>query len=292
MNANSNDKVAAEAEAMLAPTPLTRALGQNEQVKDKVEECAADLSSVNAVLKQEIAEGGAPDEVERAVSQNEEVEVKVQECADDLAVVNTALTEEIDERRTLEHDLSRNKAALSESKALEKKSRRLALHDAVTGLANMTLFNDRLSHALAQAQRHRWRLAVMFIDLDDFKSVNDTYGHDVGDRVLQMVAQRLRASVRGGDTISRRGGDEFLFLMLEARDEASVASLAAKIIDNIAEACDVEGASVRVRPSIGIALYPEDGQCAQALLKNADSAMYAAKQQRKGFLLYSQLAAQ
>ena len=275
----------------LTPTPLAKALGQSEQVKDKVEECAADLSSVNAVLTQEIAEGGAPHEVERAVSQNQEVEVKVQECGDDLAIVNAALTEEIDERRALEHDLSRSEAALSESKAQEKKSRRLALHDPVTGLANLTLFNDRLSHALAQAQRHRWRLAVMFIDLDDFKRVNDTYGHDVGDRVLQKVAQRLRGSVRGGDTVSRRGGDEFLFLMLEARDEGSVASFAAKIIENIAEACDVEGASVRVRPSIGIALYPEDGHSAQDLLKNADTAMYAAKQQKKGFLLYSQVAA-
>jgi diguanylate cyclase (GGDEF)-like protein len=288
VNASSDDNEA-EAEATLAPSPLTRALGQNEQVKEKVEECAADLSSVNAVLKQEIAEGGALHEVERAVSQNEEVETKVQECAEDLAVVNTALAEGIDERRTLEHDLSRSKAALSESKAQEKKSRRLALHDAVTGLPN--LFNDRLSHALAQAQRHRWRLAVMFIDLDDFKSVNDTYGHDVGDRVLQIVAQRLRVSVRGGDTVSRRGGDEFLFLMLEARDEGSVAGLAAKIVDNIAEACDVEGVSVRVKPSIGIALYPEDGLSAQDLLKNADTAMYAAKQLKKGFALYSQVAA-
>jgi diguanylate cyclase (GGDEF)-like protein len=290
VNASSDDNEA-EAEATLAPSPLTRALGQNEQVKEKVEECAADLSSVNAVLKQEIAEGGALHEVERAVSQNEEVETKVQECAEDLAVVNTALAEGIDERRTLEHDLSRSKAALSESKAQEKKSRRLALHDAVTGLPNRTLFNDRLSHALAQAQRHRWRLAVMFIDLDDFKSVNDTYGHDVGDRVLQIVAQRLRVSVRGGDTVSRRGGDEFLFLMLEARDEGSVAGLAAKIVDNIAEACDVEGVSVRVKPSIGIALYPEDGLSAQDLLKNADTAMYAAKQLKKGFALYSQVAA-
>ena len=130
----------------------------------------------------------------------------------------------------------------------------------------------------------------MFIDLDDFKNVNDTYGHDVGDRVLQMVAQRLRGSVRGGDTVSRRGGDEFLFLMLEVKDEGSVAALAAKIIDNIAEACDVEGASVRVRPSIGIALYPRMDNSAQDLLKNADRAMYAAKQQKKGFLLYSQVA--
>ena len=113
----------------------------------------------------------------------------------------------------------------------------------------------------------------------------------MGDRVLQMVAQRLRGSVRGGDTVSRRGGDEFLFLMLEARDEGSVASMAAKIIDNIAEACDVEGASVRVSSSIGIALYPEDGHSARDLLRNADRAMYAAKQQKKGFLLYSQVPA-
>ena len=275
----------------LEPTSLTRALDQNEQVQDKVEECAVELSSVNALLKQEIVEGGSTPAVEAAVDQNEGVEVKVQECAEDLATVNVALTDAIDERKALEHDLSRSKAALSESKVQEKKSRHLALHDAVTGLPNLTLFHDRLGHALAQAQRHGWRLAVMFIDLDKFKSVNDTYGHDVGDRVLQMVAQRLGSNVRGGDTVSRRGGDEFLLLMLEAKDETNVASLAAKIVKNVAEACDVDGALITVNPSIGIALYPEDGRSAQELLKNADTAMYAAKQQKKGSLLYSQIAA-
>jgi len=286
----SSDEDKAETGETREPTPLTRALDKNEQVQAKVEECATDLSSVNTVLKQEIAEGGPLQEAERAVSQNEEVEVKVQECAEDLADVNIALTEEIDERKNLEQDLSESHAALSESKAQEEKSRQLALHDAVTGLPNLTLFNDRLGQALAQAPRHRWRLAVMFIDLDEFKSINDSYGHDVGDRVLQMVAQRLLANVRSGDTVSHRSGDEFLFLMLDAKDETNVANFAAKIIDNIAEACDVEGAKLRVRPSIGIALYPEDGQSAQELLKNADTAMYAAKQKKRGFLLYSQIA--
>jgi diguanylate cyclase (GGDEF)-like protein len=286
----SSDGKNAETGETLKPAPLIRALDQNEQVKDNVEQCAAELSSVNAVLRQDITEGVSLLEVERAVNQSEEVEVKVQECAEDLATVNDLLTEEIDERKNLEHKLSASNAALSESKVQEERSRHIALHDAVTGLPNLALFNDSLRQALAQAQRHAWRLAVMFIDLDEFKSINDTYGHDVGDRVLQMVAERLLVLVRGGDTVSRRGGDEFLFLMLEAKDETNVANLAAKIIDKIAEPCEVEGVKLTVRSSIGIALYPEDGHSAQELLKNADTAMYAAKQQKKGISFYSQAA--
>ena len=275
---------------LLVPAPLTRALDQSEQVKDKVEQCAAELSSVNAVLKEEITDGVPVHEVERALDMSEEVEVKVLQCAEDLATVNDALAEEIDERNNLEQQLSESAAALSQSKVQERKSRHLALHDAVTGLSNVTLFNDRLRNGLAQAQRHEWRLAVMFIDLDQFKDINDTYGHDVGDRVLQMVAQRMQTAVRAGDTVSRRGGDEFLFLMLEAKDENNAAKLAAKIIDNVAQPCEVEGVNLTVRPSIGIALYPEDGQSAQELLKNADIAMYAAKQQKSGRALYSQVS--
>lgn len=280
----------AGADNALESTPLIRALDQSEQVKDKVAQCAVDLSSVNAVLKEEIADGVPLQEVERALNQSEEVEVKVQECAEDLATVNDALAVEIDERSDLEHKLSKSAAALSQSRLQERKLRHLALHDTVTGLANRTLFNDRLLHDLAQAKRHAWRLAVMFIDLDEFKSVNDTYGHDAGDRVLQTVAQRLKAFVRGGDTVSRRGGDEFLFLMSEAKDQATAAGLAAKIIDKIAEPCEVKGAKITVRASVGIALYPENGQSAEELLKNADLAMYAAKQQKRGALLYGQLS--
>ena len=281
----NSDRAKTGADKVVVPAPLIRALDQSEQVKEKVEECAAELSSVNAVLKEEITDGVPIDEVERALGLSEEVEGKVQQCAEDLATVNDALAEEIDERNRLEHELSKTEVALSKSKVQERKSRHLALHDPVTGLSNMTLFNDRLRNGLAQAQRHEWRLAVMFIDLDEFKGINDTHGHDVGDRVLQMVGQRLQTFVRGGDTVSRRGGDEFLFLMLEAKDERNAANLAAKIIDNVAQPCEIEGVKVNVRPSIGIALYPEDGRTVQELLRNADMAMYAAKQQKTGLAL-------
>ena len=287
MNSNGED---ARESPVLVPAPLTRALDRSEQVKDKVEECAADLSSVNAVLKEEIADGVPLQEVERALGMSEEVEVKVLQCAEDLATVNDALAEEIDERNDLEHQLSESAAALSQSRLEERKSRHLALHDVVTGLPNLTLFKDRLRNGLAQARRHQWRLAVMFIDLNEFKGINDTHGHEVGDRVLRLVAQRLKALVRGGDTVSRRSGDEFLFLMLEAKDENTAANLAAKIIDNIAEPYEFEGTMLTVSPSIGVALYPEDGQSEQELLKNADGAMYAAKQQKSGCALYSQIA--
>ena len=184
--------------------PLIQALDQSKQVQNKVEQAATDLASVNAVLKDEIADGVPLAKVEHALNQSEAVEVKVQEAAEELVGVNDALSEEIDERHHLEDRLSRSETALSESQAEGRRSRRSALHDAVTGLPNLTLFNDRLRNALAQAERHSWRLAVMFIDLDEFKSVNDTHGHDVGDRVLQRVGQRLQSIVRSGDTIGRR----------------------------------------------------------------------------------------
>jgi diguanylate cyclase (GGDEF)-like protein len=175
---------------------------------------------------------------------------------------------------------------------LAQQSRHDALHDGVTGLPNLTQFKDRLENALAQAQRHDWRLAVMVIDLDALKSINDTHGHDVGDRVLQLVAQRLQTLVRGGDTVGHRGEDEFLFLMLEAKDEANAAGFAGTIIERIGEACGVDGASLTVGSSIGIALYPEDGRTAGELLEHADLAMYAAKRQRIGVELHSRMARQ
>jgi diguanylate cyclase (GGDEF)-like protein len=272
---------------MPASTLLVCALDQSEKVKDKVEQCASDLSTVNVVLRQEIADAPELDEIERAVRLSEKVEVKVQQVAEQLATVNDALTEEIDERKNLDQALLISNAALLESREQEEKAMHLALHDAVTGLPNLMLFNDRLSQALAHARREGRRLAVMFLDLDNFKAINDAHGHDFGDSVLQMVAQRLQAIVRAGDTVGRRSGDEFLFLMLDVGDEKSATKLAAKIIDHVGRAGEVGGVEFTVRASIGIALHPEHGGSSQELLKNADVAMYAAKQHVEGFSIFT-----
>jgi diguanylate cyclase (GGDEF)-like protein len=269
--------------------PLADVLNQSEQVHDKVEQAALDLSAVNRVLKNEIAPTPPHPNVAGALRKSERVEAKVQEAAADLVTVNDALAKEVEERHELEQKLSESDAALSESRAEASRSGYEALHDALTGLPNLTLFRDRLRIALAQSERHAWRLAVMFIDLDGFKSLNDTHGHDAGDRVLQMVAGRLQGIVRKGDTVSRRSGDEFLFLMLEANDESNVAALASRLGDKIAEPYELDGAKVAVKASIGVALYPDDGRSAADLLKNADAAMYAAKRQNKGPVLFGRI---
>ena len=259
--------------------PIARALGQSEQVENKVKQAAVDLSSVNAALKDEIGPSGTLAQVELALDGSEAVEVKVQEAAAELAAVNDALAEEIDERHDLERQLSNSNDALAASRVQERRARHDALHDAVTGLPNMALFHDRLGNALAQARRHARPLAVLFVDVDEFKSVNDTHGHDIGDRVLHLTAQRLQAGIRQGDTASRRGGDEFVILALEA-DAHIAAGVSARIGTSVAQVCHIDGVSLTVTVSIGIALYPDDGSTPQELLKHADMAMYQAKKRQ------------
>ncbi len=275
--------------------PLVTALNQSEQVKGKVEECAQELATVNEVLTEEISQHLPLEQVEEALVQSQEVEVKVKECADDLSLVNQALAQEIRQRKKLERELAGSKldladsqAELSDTQMQEKAARHLSLHDALTGLPNRTLFSDRLNNALAQAKRHTWRLGVMFIDLDKFKSINDSYGHAAGDKVLKLVSERLQASVRGADTVARQGGDEFLYLMLETKDKIDVETAARKMIEHICEPCEFDGLKLIVKASIGIAVYPEHGRLANVLLKNADSAMYKAKQSDKGYWFHAQ----
>src|SRR6202044_4096675 len=125
-------------------------------------------------------------------------------------------------------------------------SRNAALHDSLTGLPNRVLFNDRLEHGIAQAKRHRWILAVMFVDLNNFKSINDTYGHQAGDAVLQTVAMRLKHNTRNDDTISRFGGDEFLCVLTQLHEQDEIAIIAAKILKAIQAPCDLRVGDVSV----------------------------------------------
>jgi diguanylate cyclase (GGDEF)-like protein len=139
------------------------------------------------------------------------------------------------------------------------------------------LFEQRLDYGLIQAKRHGWKLAILFIDLDKFKDINDTYGHQIGDKVLILTADRLKVFVRGEDTVSRWGGDEFVCILMNFNLEADVVSLAEKIVDHIAEECEFDGIILSIRATIGIAIYPQDGETANILFKNVDRAMYKLK---------------
>ena len=253
---------------------LAKALTQAEMVRVQVEEAAQDLSLVNSVLKQGLMKNNAAPGIEKALQKSEDIEDKVQDAADKLAVVNAALKDEVSERLVLESKLE----ALAEQ---EQASRHAAVHDPLTGLPNRVLFNDRLEHGLAQARRHGWSLAVMFIDLNDFKKINDTYGHDAGDTVLKTIASRLTQRVRDDDTVSRHGGDEFLYLLTAVNDEGDFPAIAEKIIASIQEPCSVSVGDVSVHSStgasVGIAIFPKNGNTAEILIQKADKAMYQAK---------------
>jgi diguanylate cyclase (GGDEF)-like protein len=170
-----------------------------------------------------------------------------------------------------------NQEARSQSKALEA----LALNDPLTGLANRRLFADRMSLALVHARRNRSAMAVMYLDLDGFKRINDTLGHSSGDALLKMVAARLSSTVREEDAAARLGGDEFAVALWEVGGPDDAAAVARKVLEGVARPYVVDGREVVVTASIGIALYPEHGEDADALMKSADAALYEAKRAGK-----------
>ncbi|MDQ2694127.1 MAG: EAL domain-containing protein [Pseudomonadota bacterium] len=168
-------------------------------------------------------------------------------------------------------------AEVAERKAAEERIRHLAHHDGLTGLPNRTLLADRLTQALVQAKRHHYQVAVLFIDLDRFKTINDSLGHDVGDRLLTQVAARLTASVREGDTVARLGGDEFVIVLPDLHDSRDAALVADKILRALAQPVAIDRHELHITPSIGISVYPDHGSDAPTLMKNADTAMYKVK---------------
>lgn len=170
----------------------------------------------------------------------------------------------------------------------EERVRHLAHYDELTGLPNRSMFNQRLAHALAQARRNDKPLAILFIDLDRFKNINDTLGHDAGDRVLKEVAERLRSCLRESDTAGRLGGDEFVVLIEELSQPVYVAGVAQKILAAVAKPLILDAQEFHLTASIGISAYPDDSKDMQSLLKNADIAMYRAKEQgRNNYQFYS-----
>jgi len=198
-----------------------------------------------------------------------------------LAALHQVLQSEIRERVLIDHQLA---AAFEQ----EEGSRKAALHDHLTGLSNRVLFNDRLEHGIAQATRHGWMLAVMFVDLNEFKAINDTHGHQAGDAVLKWIALQLTRTTRDEDTVSRHGGDEFLCLLTPLHQQQHIEIIAAKILSAIQAPCEVSGrdglVNLRLGGSIGISVFPKDGASAAELIRRADEAMYQAKEQKSGFV--------
>ena len=214
--------------------------------------------------------------------------VAIKEAKEELKQANELLESQVIQRTAelksandkLHHDLE-------ERKRVEQSIRHMAHHDALTGLPNRSLFRDRLTHAMAQADRYHQRLAVMFLDLDRFKAINDTLGHNVGDQLLKIAAERLRSCVRDSDTVARLGGDEFTVIVEDIVEDHDAAAVAQKILDTLSQPFNLYGHEVFISVSVGVTLYPSDDENADNLLRNADSAMYRAKEfGRNNFQFY------
>jgi diguanylate cyclase (GGDEF)-like protein/PAS domain S-box-containing protein len=167
---------------------------------------------------------------------------------------------------------------VSAAQAMARQMTHSAQHDFLTGLPNRMLLNDRVSHAITLAPRHEKKVAVLFLDLDGFKHINDSLGHPTGDKLLQSIAQRLVGCVRLSDTVSRQGGDEFVVLLSEIEQAEDAAVAARRMLDSVAEAHSIDQHDLHVTASIGVSVCPDDGLDAETLIKNADTAMYQAKE--------------
>ena len=272
-----NQKTKSKSVRKLKPNKnLCTVIAHSESIKDMVQVCADDLSVVNTVLKEELSIKNPQPSIKNAIKKNSTVENKVQSAVDELNIVNIALKDEVKEREIIEQELEDVK--IERDIATEA-----SLHDALTGLPNRALFYDRLEHGLEQAKRHGWILAVMFLDLDKFKQINDEHGHDVGDKVLLTIAERLKQNTRSDDTICRFGGDEFLYLLMEIKDEREVIKIIKKLIKTVELPCDDILPNLVVKLSVGVSLFPKNGDNLDVLIKNADEAMYAAKQSKLGY---------
>jgi diguanylate cyclase (GGDEF)-like protein/PAS domain S-box-containing protein len=166
---------------------------------------------------------------------------------------------------------------ITERKQMEHKLEEMATHDFLTGLPNRVLLLDRFTIAAALAHRNKSRLAVMSLDLDKFKSINDTLSHDAGDQVLKVISTRFTGIIRASDTLARVGGDEFILVMLETSHVEDTAAIAQKILDSFTEPLFIDGHQLHLSTSIGIAIYPEDAEDLETLTKKSDAAMYYSK---------------
>lgn len=216
----------------------------------------------------------------------------------DLQQMATLLDKEMAARHRLEAELheagallQRMRTELVHIQTHAERTEQLAYQDALTGLPNRASFEIHSRRALSQHAPDSRAFGLMYIDLDGFKTVNDTHGHGVGDELLKVIGSRLAHAVRADDSVSRHGGDEFLCLLVDVQDEAQMSAIAGKLFDTVAAPCQLRSLSLNVTPSIGIALYPRDGTTIDTLLEHADSAMFWAKKHHLRHAFYRQVPA-
>jgi diguanylate cyclase (GGDEF)-like protein len=184
-----------------------------------------------------------------------------------------------------------NARLASSLKAANEHLRNVALMDPLTNLPNRILLEDRLAQTIRSAEREGHQFAVLFVDLDKFKPVNDTYGHDAGDELLKVVALRLRSCLRAADTVARTGGDEFIVVLHRIHDEASITEVGDKILAELSRPAQIKGRELNVSCSIGVSIHPKDGTDIHTLLVKADAAMYTAKNSGRSRLSFHTPAA-
>lgn len=224
-----------------------------------------------------------------------QVQASVLECVNALDQLQLTLSHELARRHQLEREviethavLARARGQLTATRADELHARHLASHDGLTALPNRSSFHKRLEHALADPDRRRQGLALLYIDLDGFKAVNDEHGHDAGDEMLRIVAARLARSVRADDMVSRVGGDEFACLLADVPNREQLSHLACKVFDAVGAPMKIGQLKLTIHASIGIAVCPTDGASAEGLLKSADDAMARAKRQNTGYAFFAE----
>jgi diguanylate cyclase (GGDEF)-like protein len=209
------------------------------------------------ITEQKIAE-------QEIIEAKENLEQQVIERTHELANTVKQLREEVAEREKIAAELDF-----------------LANHDALTGLPSLRLCKDRLEHSLAEARRKRQSSAVMFLDLDGFKDINDAQGHEFGDQVLKVIAERIRTEIRETDTVARIGGDEFLVILSGLPESGIAGRIASSLIEQIAKPIEIDAITTGVSVSIGVSFYPQDGKSSEELIRAADQAMYRIKRDGK-----------
>ena len=209
--------------------------------------------------------------------------------------LQVTLAQEVALRQELELELfdvqtalAKARAELAGTQAGERRARHLALHDGLTGLPNRGFFGERLAHALAADASDTCKVAVLYLDLDGFKPVNDLHGHATGDELLKIVAARLHSAVRDDDVVGRLGGDEFACLLMDLPSHDQLCHLVCKLFDTVSAPMQSGSVNLTVRPSIGVAICPASGSTADMLITHADAAMYRAKRHQTGYAFFDE----